>query len=175
MEVQVLNFEKLDNAERRKILKGIFNIFIESSNRKNFNCEKEKEDFFDLWVSPYIKNFSNFIWVALSDKGELLGYLTGCMNTLSAMRVLNYPSLNKFKEYYHSYPAHLHINCRSDTRGLGIGTKLVDCFVNQLKSKNSLGVHIITSVDALNISFYKKMGLKIISTKDELLLMAQSL
>jgi ribosomal protein S18 acetylase RimI-like enzyme len=58
------------------------------------------------------------------------------------------------------YPALLHINIDKKYRGLGIGRKLIETYVDYLKRENITGVHLITkSENAVN--FFKKMGFEV--------------
>ena len=58
------------------------------------------------------------------------------------------------------YPALLHINIDKKYRGIGIGRKLIETYVDYLKRENITGVHLITkSENAVN--FFKKMGFEL--------------
>jgi len=74
---------------------------------------------------------------------------------LSALRgEFNLPNCTKL------YPALLHINVDKKYRGLGIGRKLIETYVDYLKRENITGVHLITkSENAVN--FFIKMGFEV--------------
>ncbi|MCL5986281.1 MAG: GNAT family N-acetyltransferase [Actinobacteria bacterium] len=74
---------------------------------------------------------------------------------LSALRgEFNLPDCTKL------YPALLHINVDKKYRGIGIGRKLIETYVDYLKRENITGVHLITkSENAVN--FFKKMGFEV--------------
>jgi ribosomal protein S18 acetylase RimI-like enzyme len=58
------------------------------------------------------------------------------------------------------YPALLHINVNKKYRGIGIGRKLIEIYIDYLKRENITGVHLTTkSENAVN--FFKKMGFEV--------------
>ncbi len=64
---------------------------------------------------------------------------------------------------YLNYPAHLHIDVLEKFQRQGIGTKLVMQLEHYLKFKGIKGVHLGTSsYNSQALTFYKKMGYKII-------------
>ena len=66
----------------------------------------------------------------------------------------------KFPDCTKLYPALLHINIDKKYRGIGIGRKLIETYVDYLKRENITGVHLITkSENAVN--FFKKMGFEL--------------
>jgi ribosomal protein S18 acetylase RimI-like enzyme len=68
------------------------------------------------------------------------------------------PNLSK------SYPALLHINIDAKYRKMNIGTKLIENYLNYLKSENISGVHL--NAKSLHASiFFEKMGFKKIYEK----------
>lgn len=54
------------------------------------------------------------------------------------------------------YPAHLHINLRSNARGLGAGRRLVEAFSQDLKIRNVPGIHVHCGEKP--VGFYLKIG-----------------
>ncbi len=65
-----------------------------------------------------------------------------------------------FEDFFHDYPAHLHINTHPDFRGLGCGQKLIEKFVADLQLQKIVGLHIVTLLGDANIQFYKKNGFR---------------
>lgn len=58
-----------------------------------------------------------------------------------------------------AYPAHLHIDLLPTAQGHGLGRKMIDTFLNQLRALNVPAVHL--GVSALNlpaIGFYERVG-----------------
>jgi GNAT superfamily N-acetyltransferase len=57
------------------------------------------------------------------------------------------------------FPAHLHINVASSSRGLGIGRQLLEAFHQQLRSLRVKGVHLHTTDQNISACIlYEKMG-----------------
>lgn len=136
-------------------LTEIREIFFACSSKKEFTSQEEKELFFQEWTSYYFKKLSSHIVVAKDEETNCItGYLTGDPHT----EIGHHDYYELFKNDLKCYPAHLHINCHPKTQGKGIGRRLIESYVEKLKSKNIEGVHIITTVDASNVAFYEKMG-----------------
>jgi len=61
------------------------------------------------------------------------------------------------------YPAHLHINLLPETQGQGIGRKIMDIFMNNLKKLNVPALHLeVGKTNIGAIQFYEKMGFQIV-------------
>lgn len=141
-----------------KIMEQVREIFFESSTKKDFKDEAEKESFYEKYLGFYLRHYPELAWVALDD-GQVLGYLVGTSSSCDEELMRIQPHLSVFKKYYKNYPAHLHINCHAQSRGQGIGAQLVKAFEERLKTMNIGGFHIMTGPDALNKKFYQKLGL----------------
>lgn len=139
-----------------KYLDEIKEIYFESSTRKTFKDEKEKEDFFYKYVGFYLKHFPKLAWVAVDKK--VLGYVVAAPASNGAELERIQPHMHAFRGHFLNYPAHLHINCHEDSRGMGVGRQLVSLVENELKRMKIPGLHIMTGVDATNQEFYKKLG-----------------
>lgn len=145
-------------------------IFFLTSTKKEFPSEGEKENFFKKWTSHYLDSLPQFTYLAIQGNDILLGYLTGDVDTEKSLPMIlkNHPYLEGLKHHLKNYPAHFHINCHPDHQGYGIGGLLVSRFIEDYRRQSTLnpatnnerakGVHIITSKEALNVSFYEKMG-----------------
>jgi ribosomal protein S18 acetylase RimI-like enzyme len=129
---------------------------------------------------------------AAHDDGELIGYLMGCPNTrdydawfrsnvkrvawraatLRYRGVFTRKSLSYIRRYARlrvpyvdlsPYPAHLHINTRADRRGQGIGTALLQTYLDQLRHENIPGVHLETSSEnKIAVPWYEKLGFQLL-------------
>lgn len=135
-------------------LRQIKSIFFESSNTKEFETSEEKEMFFIKWCGNYIEHAPEKFFVALNEKSQVLGYLSGGF-TVEKFPI---PGPNIFEHFKKDFPAHLHINCSTEFRGLGIGGKLLNSFEELLKKIGVPGMSIVTSPGSKNIEFYKKYG-----------------
>ena len=63
-----------------------------------------------------------------------------------------------------SYPAHLHINVESTWRGLGVGRRMVERFVADLRGAGVAGAHLYCGSDPLR--FYLRLGFKELGRKE---------
>jgi len=140
-----------------KHLSEVREIFFESSTRKTFNNDGEREAFYQKYLGYYLTHFPEFAKVAILDT-KVLGYVVVAPKTEVKDLFLLQPHLVLFKDYFKIYPAHLHINCHHLSRGLGVGTLLIEAVIQALKERNIKGLHIMTGGDSLNRSFYQKLG-----------------
>ncbi len=139
-----------------KDLKELREIYFESSARKEFKDESEKEAFYWKYLGFYLEHFPEFVWIA---KGErVLGYIVGAPDTEHPELLRIQPHLEIFRPYFKSYPAHLHINLHRDARGQGLGSKLLREWEAQLQRLNITGLHIMTGVESRNKNFYTRLG-----------------
>ena len=150
-----------------------------------------REVFLDAFASFYTDVMSNYLWIAEED-GALLGYLMGCPDTADynewfranvrqvAWRAatLRYrgtftrKSMGYIWRYAHvripyvdlaDYPAHLHINTRADWRGHGIGSALMQTYLDQLRNENIPGVHLETSSEnVIAVPWYERLGFQLL-------------
>jgi ribosomal protein S18 acetylase RimI-like enzyme len=127
---------------------------------------------------------------AAHDNGELIGYLMGCPDThdytawfrsnvkrvawraatLRYRGVFTCKSAGYLWRYLRlrvpyidltSYPAHLHINTRADRRGAGVGTALMQAYLDQLRAENVPGVHLeTTSENKIAVAWYERLGFR---------------
>lgn len=149
MSENIVSFEK-------KFLPEIRDIFFESSSKKTFRDEAEKNDFFYKYLGYYLEHYPELCFVAIDEK--VLGYVVTAPDSHSNALYSIQPHLRSFENYFNKFPAHLHINCHRDSRGRGVGSKLIAQTENSLKSLEVSGLHIMTAPDAANQNFYKKLG-----------------
>ncbi len=146
----------LEVQDQDQILNEIREIFFESSTKKEFKDNEEKELFFEKYLGYYLTHHPELTFIALDKK--VLGYIVAAPDSnASGLHALQ-PHLGVFKKYFNKFPAHLHINCHHESRGLGVGGLLILALENKLKSLNILGVHIMTGADSINRKFYQKSG-----------------
>ena len=132
-------------------------IFFETSTKKEFKDQKEKDVFFEKYVGFYLSHYSEYAWLAVQE-GKLLGYVLGMPKTQDPSLYAIQPHLQAFEEHFNAYPAHLHVNCHVDARGKGVGKMLVQKLLGQLKDQNVSGLHIMTGPTSDNKVFYQKLG-----------------
>lgn len=151
-ETLILNNPELDEVD----LKELREIYFESSARKDFKDDSEKEAFFWKYLGFYLEHYPEFVWIAKGSR--ILGYVVGSpLSDDSALYSIQ-PHLETFKNYFKDYPAHLHINLHSDARGQGLGSKLLKELEEQLQELDITGLHIMTGVDSRNKNFYTRLG-----------------
>ncbi|PKG38235.1 GNAT family N-acetyltransferase [Psychromonas sp. Urea-02u-13] len=144
----------------------------------------------DFYAVPYVILESDVCWV-VSRGDEVCGYIVGCKSSQSfslqceeqwfptlrtkyplaskSISPLNDRLLRLIHDGYQprpefaNYPAHLHINLLGNTQGHGLGAKLINAFIDNLKTLTVAGLHLEVSRDnAGAISFYEKMGFEVI-------------
>lgn len=131
-----------------------------------------------LFCDYYITHEPDNCFVAVNDEDKAIGYIISTSNpkkykkyTFNALATLK----NSEKGHYFQqkisivleglvnifYPAHLHIDILDGYQRMGLGKKLMDLLVENLKNKNIKGVHLGVSKDNVKgNSFYKKYGFK---------------
>ncbi len=73
-------------------------------------------------------------------------------------------SSKEFGKILLSYPAHLHINLLPEFQRLGLGNRLMQTFLDHLKTLNVSGVHLQTSsYNQKAIPFYQKLGFELVN------------
>ena len=159
-EIEVKNWPQV--GDKNKVKSQIEEVFFLCSSRTDFKNQKEKGEFLEKWTGYYWKSEISNIYIALNKKDQnVLGYLMGCPNSCQALDF--YSDKNKsyavFEDLFTKFPAHLHINCHPVSQGMGVGQLLIQKFFHDLKFQNVQGVHIITSKEARNVSFYQRMGM----------------
>ena len=99
-------------------------------------------------------------------KGKPAAFLRGCYDTQASDR--SFPlvaSERAFRKHWPAYPAHFHIAVDSGYQRRGLGTKLVERFLADLRGKGIAGVHLITSKDQSNVAFYEKLGFQLVEQR----------
>ncbi len=139
-----------------KDLTELREIFFESSTRKDFADEADKDHFFFKYVGVYLKHFPEYLWVAR--EGRILGYMIGAPVTDETELHRVQPHLQIFQKHFTDYPAHLHVNFHPDARGMGLGSKLFSQLEKQFQEAGIRGVHIMTGPDSRNKIFYQRLG-----------------
>lgn len=135
----------------------LMDIFLESSVKKEFKDEEERAAFYYKYVGFYLEYYPELCLLALKN-GKLLGYILGATKSQDSKLYSLQPHLKKFQEFFQDYPAHLHINCSADSRGQGVGSKLIKAFEEKLQKLGVSGLHIMTGGTSRNRSFYQRLG-----------------
>jgi len=152
-------------------------IYFDSSSRKDFRDEADKEAFYEKYLGYYLDHYPEFVWVAREDR--ILGYMVASPVTKDPDLYLIQPHLQVFESHFEKFPAHLHVNFHPMARGMGLGSKLFSELEKQFQDLKIRGVHIMTGPDSRNKSYYQRLGLNFEVTMDfkgtPILLMGKSL
>lgn len=148
----------------------------------------DKALFTDLWVRPYLTGAGCCNFVAQQDE-KLLGYIIGTCdmeqyqrwivervpsflwNALRGKYPQLWPSLGYLSRMarfpsslapFNLFPAQLHINLLSESRGLGLGSKLLEIYIGCLRAKGVRGVQLSTTREnQAAIALYQKFGFRV--------------
>lgn len=151
-----MKIQLVDLSNKNQLI-AIDKIFFNTSSKKVFKSISEKEKFKYKYMGYYLKNYSEYFYVATLNE-KVVGYLCCCPNTLQDDYFFNisgyYNIIDKNKII--EYPAHLHINLTQECRGRGIGSIMIKTLCQKLALQSLSGIHVFTTPDSLNVSFYRK-------------------
>ena len=148
-----------DLAAPEAALAALTAIFFESSSRTSFTSPQERQNFLERWTGYYLNRYPEDVWLWREADGSFAGYLTGCRDSAGAAPLYEaVPGSAVFEDCFAAFPAHLHVNCRKDRQGLGIGGRLVGHFAALCREAGLAGVHIVTAPTARNVGFYQRAG-----------------
>ena len=151
MLVSITNYKSEDLSELNQ-------IFWETSVKKDFKDQAERESFYYKYLGYYLENFPTLCFVAKDSHNKVLGYICASLvNTAT------------------EFPAELHINCSSHAQGKGVGSKLLAYLETKLIELKVPGVHLKTGVKARNVSFYVKNGYLELATHENILSLGKKL
>ena len=137
----IVNYKILSSAQKLSLER----IFFENSKR-TFNNQKEKIQFREKWLSPYMDEDRLFFAKIINN--QVAGYINGGLDS---------PFLQEdFISFSESFPAHLHINIEKSFQRNGLGHALLERLCLELRSHDSKGVHIVTSPKSMNVNFYRR-------------------
>lgn len=155
--------------------------YICVATAKPTNSQAEKDVFTTLYNDYFTECENDNIFVATNGDDDAIGYIlcsTDFKKYKKAMREVYLPKvwlLNKAKwllvhleliiESYYSkkYPAFLHIDILDAYQRMGLGHKLMDALISQLRKAGVSGVMLgVSAKNEKGINFYKKYGFKTI-------------
>jgi GNAT superfamily N-acetyltransferase len=149
----------LDVPDRAALTPALDAIFFEASARQSFADPAERAAFRECWLGRYLTSYPGSAFLALAPDGMLAGYLVGCLE--DAARLPVFADIEYFRAIAAEtsrYPAHLHINLRPRSRGVGLGQRLIAAFAAHAHAAGVAGMHVVTARGMRNISFYRRCG-----------------
>ncbi len=160
---RILSINDLENRKSKTIVKQIEDIFFESSVVQSFASLEAKEKFLHKYLGIYIQdlteggNSNTLFKYACLEEQKVLGYICGNVDTLKNQELFKLlPFYHLLEEELREFPSHLHINCSSTSRGMGVGKALVKEFEMACGAKGAIGLHLITNPKNTNVQFYRK-------------------
>lgn len=149
----------LDVQHLAATMPGIDAVFFQSSNTQAFDGETARAAFRERWLGRYLAQDPRWAYIALTDSGDVAGYLVGCTDDPAVTpRFSDIPYFSHFKDLTQRFPAHLHVNLAASHRSAGIGSALVERFAKDVRGVGCQGVHVVTSRGARNVQFYRRIG-----------------
>jgi GNAT superfamily N-acetyltransferase len=146
-------------ADFATYLGDIDDIFFQSSAKRDFSSQEEKQAFREMSLGRYIEKHLSSFFVALDADGRAVGYLAGSLeNPITLNHFNDVAYFRSIEDICRDYPAHLHVNVAERYRNRGLGTSLVGRFVEWAKLHSVKGIHLVTSSTAQSIPFYRRSG-----------------
>lgn len=126
--------------------------------------EKKRTEILNKYFENYFENNLPVFYATSGD--EVLGYILGDLKTNESYYLKTFPYYENLKSEIQNYPAHLHINCDPSSQGRGVGSLLLAHFENFCAQNDAQGIHLITSKEARNVSFYLKNSYQVLTPFD---------
>ncbi|MCB1515630.1 MAG: GNAT family N-acetyltransferase [Hyphomicrobiaceae bacterium] len=150
-------------ADKEGLSAALDSIFFEASHTKVFENEVTRQAFRRRWLGRYLEwrpDLAHLLFVDGRMSPETLaGYVIGAHD--DPAQTDRYDDIGYFHllaDVTRQFPAHLHINLRSDMRGRGLGSQLIACFVSDAAAAGLAGVHVVTGAGLRNVGFYRQNG-----------------
>ncbi|SIQ14740.1 Acetyltransferase (GNAT) family protein [Alkalispirochaeta americana] len=159
MDIAIQSLSTVQTDLRQKLSQGAQKIFWDTAEVKNFPSEAERQVFIYKYFSYYLEtNPDLFICAFLGE--QVYGYICGVADTRKHRELYHCADhIPIFDDLYEEYPAHLHINLAAESRGMGLGGRLVAALEKVLRRETeACGLHLVTSEGARNVGFYRKNG-----------------
>jgi len=132
-------------------------IFFEASLTKTFPDEAARAAFRERWLGRFLEHWPELAHVAIGADGTIVGYIVGCHS--DPAREPRFDDIGFYRvlaDRTPSYPAHLHINLAAAARSRGIGSSLIEAFVDDACAAGLPGAHLVTGRNSRNRSFYAR-------------------
>jgi hypothetical protein len=134
-------------------------IFWDSAGTTVFEAAEARAAFRELWFSRYVEHAPGEFFLALGEAGDVRGYLAGSfVSDAPPLPGPDYFTLFP-PELIARFPAHIHVNIRSDQRSAGLGAELVSAFAGHCHSAGLPGFHAVTADSSGSAAFFERCGL----------------
>jgi GNAT superfamily N-acetyltransferase len=162
----MVKIQKADEvADFASHLRDIDKIFFESSAKRDFCSEEEKQIFREVSLGRYLVRHRDSFFVALDDARRAVGYLAGCLENPTKLDHFNDIAYFRYiDDICQNYPAHLHVNVADQYRNRGLGTALVERFAEWAKLHSVERIQVVTSSGSRSIPFYRRLGFRELRT-----------
>jgi GNAT superfamily N-acetyltransferase len=154
-------------AERARRLEEAKDIFFATANTKSFGSAEEERAFFMRWLGRYAKAQPEAFLFALTPRGDVAGYVAGCIDSFSAASEAITGDIPYFTPAFctalAAYPSHFHINVKPGSQGNGIGRHLAERFAEICAEAGSPGIHVVTGASSPAVKFYEACNFKRLS------------
>jgi len=127
---------------------------------------EDRRLFLDSFYRYYTDVEPEHAWVACAG-GQVAGFLTGrltwrYLSGIAADGLRGRPIAPNLDEY----PAHLHINVAAPWRGHGLGRRLMEAYLEQLRGLGLVGVHLeTTDHNAAACRMYERFGFRLLGAR----------
>ena len=134
-------------------------IFFEASGTKTFATAEVRAAFRERWLGRYLRQYPEWVYLALNDEDRIAGYLLGCLD--DPAKTPMFSDIGYFQNFAHltaRFPAQIHVNLAPLARGHGTGGRLVSAFSDDARRAGCPGVHVVTARGLRNTKFYALNG-----------------
>jgi len=157
MAESIIPLDTLTGTRLEAVTGGAEGIFWETAHTTDFESDDERARFQWRYFGYYLEHAPEMTFVACDT--DVLGYICGVADTRGHRELYEIaPHVPVFDDLYDRYPAHLHINLTAAARGRGVGGQLLRAIEERARNYGAPGIHLVTSVGARNVSFYRKNG-----------------
>ena len=149
----------MEARARHRSLDALDAIFFEASGTKTFASAEVRAAFHERWLGRYLRQYPEWVYLALNDDDSLAGYLLSCLN--DPAKTALFSDIGYFQNFAHlteRFPAQLHVNLAPRARGHGAGGRLVCAFIDDARRADCPGVHVVTARGLRNTTFYARNG-----------------
>lgn len=149
----------IEAREHHRSLDALDVIFFEASGTKTFATAEVRAAFRERWLGRYLRQYPDWVYLALRDNGSVAGYLLGCLDDPATTALFS--DIAYFQDFAHltaRFPAQLHVNLAPQARGQGTGGQLVSAFIDDARRQGCPGVHVVTARGLRNTEFYALNG-----------------